>query len=94
MSVCGPDLVATWEVHLKIKRDLDQLLERWPGIVYDQFVVCPSCREKKVSDPGLFWMDWFTEVCPYIKLTCKHAKHKTSLSAKLVYPPRKGKVYF
>ena len=50
----GDNLKAIWCSVIKVQRDTEQVLTRWPGVVSTRWVLCPHCVKRGEPSPEAF----------------------------------------
>ncbi|XP_077991302.1 malignant fibrous histiocytoma-amplified sequence 1 homolog [Glandiceps talaboti] len=76
-----------WKVIMAIFEELRQLMKEWPGILHDEFIVCPHCVKGQLTDPEVFPGEFLNQPRPrdVIRVPCPSGRG--TMDAGLVYPP-------
>lgn len=90
LSVEGLDLLELWSVILSCHQELTLLMNEWPGLRWECWIVCPHCIRASIENPGKFPKSNLEgSKCPKGHVTCD--RHDEMVPACLVYPLRQGK---
>ena len=90
-TVEGKDVLELWEVLLKLKEEMQQVIKEWPGIQlgshYNTFLVCPHCVHECVKRPFKFPGECAEIECPKRQLwmKCDRGELTTDVPACLVH---------
>ena len=91
LTVEGKDVVELWEVLLKLKEEMQEVIKEWPGIQlgcqYNTFLVCPHCVHDCVKRPFKFQGENTDKECPKRQrwMKCKRGGLTTDVPACLVH---------
>lgn len=89
VSVEGSDLLELWSLLLACHEELTTLMQQWPGLRWECWIVCPCCTRMNITEPGSFPQSNLKETkYPKGRVTCN--RHDEKVPVCLVYPLRQG----
>ncbi|XP_077353480.1 malignant fibrous histiocytoma-amplified sequence 1 homolog isoform X2 [Festucalex cinctus] len=83
-----PDMWTAWQAVAPLLRELDALLDDWPGLHYHKHVMCAKCLRNGADSPHAFAGELLSQRRPdgVSELTCpKNPSERVNVA--LVYPP-------
>ncbi|XP_019728298.1 malignant fibrous histiocytoma-amplified sequence 1 homolog isoform X2 [Hippocampus comes] len=83
-----PNMWTAWQAVTPLLRELDALLEDWPGLLYHKHILCAKCLRRGSSSPHAFPGELLSQRRPegVSELTCpKNSSERVNVA--LVYPP-------
>ncbi|XP_062587393.1 malignant fibrous histiocytoma-amplified sequence 1 homolog [Saccostrea cucullata] len=89
VAVRGSDLQELWYLLLKIYHDMKSLLQEWPLVHVEQYLLCSHCILRGDNDPYLYPAELYLEtVCPQklYQLQCCLKSKEVFIPACLVIP--------
>ncbi|KAK3083358.1 hypothetical protein FSP39_020728 [Pinctada imbricata] len=88
VAVRGSDLQEIWYLITSCHTDMMVLLQEWPFVHYEQYLVCTHCRFTGVEEPYLYPAEILQHVCPrkVYRLQCCPDYKDATIPACLVYP--------
>ena len=88
-SLRGDNLKAIWCSMLKVQRDTEQVLTRWPGVGSTRWVLCPHCVRAGLASPKAFSDARLSQAYTERSVPCN--KCNKNIPASEVFPPLEGK---
>ncbi|XP_061149692.1 malignant fibrous histiocytoma-amplified sequence 1 [Syngnathus typhle] len=83
-----PNMWTAWQAVTPLLRELDALLEDWPGLHYHKHILCAKCLRRGSASPHAFPGELLSQRRPegVSELTCpKNSSERVNVA--LVYPP-------
>ena len=92
LSVRSHHIRDIWRIVLAVRQDMDEVVGQWPGLMYDSYIVCPSCVRKGLPDPCHFEDRWLKEECNNTNISCKNTQNleAEAMEVDIVYPSGDG----
>lgn len=83
----GKGIPELWSILASLHREFRILMIRWPGILYEMWLVCPHCTSEGVKNPHRFQGENIERCCPEDEemFTCPKAE-EGSIPGNLIFP--------
>ncbi|KAK3732553.1 hypothetical protein QZH41_017848, partial [Actinostola sp. cb2023] len=84
----GKDINELWKILTQLHTLFSNLLDCWPGVLLEMWLVCPHCTRNDVKNPYRFKGENVEKCCPENEdhVTCPNDERGGSIPVNLIYP--------